>query len=170
MPKSEGFPGDTPGGPLELQEGGIRLVHGLTKSTLITYFSGMKIHPKYAFLHAFFLICLSCSFQNLSIWPKTYPFFQILHVFASLNDVRTYSAGSWKTTLIMWIYGRAWYPPWHSSGPPPPPPPGDTQIIFWGGCAARGLLPLPISKDFSPSKKQLNWQVFLKFLQIRTHF
>ena len=55
---------------------GIRLVHGLTKSTLITYFSGMKIDPKYAFLHAFFWICLSCSFQNLSIWPKTDPFFQ----------------------------------------------------------------------------------------------
>ena len=32
--------------------------------------------PKYAFLHAFFLICLSCSFQNLSIWPKTHPIFQ----------------------------------------------------------------------------------------------
>ena len=30
-------------------------------------FSGMKKDPKYAFLHAFFLICLSCSFQNLSI-------------------------------------------------------------------------------------------------------
>ena len=30
-------------------------------------FSGMKIDPKYAFLHAFFFICLSCSFQNLSI-------------------------------------------------------------------------------------------------------
>ena len=32
--------------------------------------------PKYAFLHAFFLICLSCPFQNLSIWPKTHPFFK----------------------------------------------------------------------------------------------
>ena len=63
------------GGGLKLQRG-IRLVHGLTKSTLITYFSGMKIDPKYVFLHAFFLICLSCSFQNLSIWPKTHPFFQ----------------------------------------------------------------------------------------------
>ena len=98
---------------------GIRLVHGLTKSTLITYFSGMKIDPKYVFLHAFFLICLSCSFQNMSIWPKTHPFFPILHVFAPLNDVRTYSACSWKTTLITWFFGRAWYPPWHSSGPPP---------------------------------------------------
>ena len=38
-------------------------------------FSGMKIDPKYAFLHAFFLICVSCPFQNLSIWPKTHPFF-----------------------------------------------------------------------------------------------
>ena len=55
---------------------GIRLIHGLTKSTLITYFSGMKVDPKYAFLRAFFLICLSCPFQNLSIWPKTHPFFK----------------------------------------------------------------------------------------------
>ena len=45
----------SPGGPLEWQEGvGIRLVHGLTKSTLITYFSGMKKDPKMRFLHAFF--------------------------------------------------------------------------------------------------------------------
>ena len=108
------------GGGTRMARGGIRLVHGLTKSTLNTYFSGMKIDPKYAFLHACFLICLSCPFQNLSIWPKTHaPFFPILHVFAPLNDVRAYIAWSWKTTLIMWIFGRAWYPPWHSRPPPP---------------------------------------------------
>ena len=56
-------------GATRMARRGIRLVHGLTKSTLITYFSGMKIDPKNAFLHAFFLFCLSCSFQNLSIWP-----------------------------------------------------------------------------------------------------
>ena len=39
-------------------------------------FLGMKIEPKYTFLHAFFLICISCPFQTLSIWPKTYPFLQ----------------------------------------------------------------------------------------------
>ena len=55
------------GGGIRMARGGIRLVHGLTKSTLITYFSGMKIDPKYAFLYAFFLICPSCPFQNLSI-------------------------------------------------------------------------------------------------------
>ena len=67
-----------------MARGGIRLVHGLKKIPLITYFSGMKIDPKYAFLHAFFLICLSCSFQNLSIYmTKNTPFFPILHVFAS---------------------------------------------------------------------------------------
>ena len=93
-----------------MARGGIMLVHGLTKSTLITYFSGMKKDPKYAFSHAFFLICLSCFFQNLSIWPKTHPFFPILHVFVPLNDVRAYSAWSWKTTLIAWIFGPAWYP------------------------------------------------------------
>ena len=64
----------------------------------------MKIDPKYAFLHAFFLICVSCSFQNLSIWPKTYLFFPILHGFAPLNDVRAYIAWSWKTTLITWFF------------------------------------------------------------------
>ena len=71
----------------------------------------MKIDPKYAFLHAFFLIYPSCPFQNVSIWPKTHPFFfPILHVFAPLNDVRAYIAWSWKTTLITWIFGRALYP------------------------------------------------------------
>ena len=49
---------------------------------------------------------------------KNTPFFPILHVFASLNNVRAYSAWSWKTALITWIFGRAWYPLWHSSGPP----------------------------------------------------
>ena len=54
----------------------IILVKGLSKHNLNAYFSGMKIDPKYAFLHAFFLIWASCPFQNLSIWPKTYLFFQ----------------------------------------------------------------------------------------------
>ena len=98
------------GGATRMARGVIRLVHGLTKSTLITYYSGMKKDPKYAFLHAFFLICLSCSSQNLSIWPKNTPFFPVLHIFTPLNDVHAYSAWSWKTTLIMWIFGRAWYP------------------------------------------------------------
>ena len=82
----------------------IILVKGLSKHTLNTYFSGMKIDPKYAFLHMFFLICVSCSFQNLSIWPKTLLFFPILHIFAPLNDLRTYTACSRKTTLITWIF------------------------------------------------------------------
>ena len=51
-------------------------VKGLSKHTLNTYFSCMKIDPNYVFLHVFFLICPSCPFQNLSIWPKTHPFFQ----------------------------------------------------------------------------------------------
>ena len=66
--------------------------------------------PRIRVLHAFFLICLSCPFQNLSIWPKTHFFFSILHVFAPLNDVGAYIAWSWKTILITWIFGRAWYP------------------------------------------------------------
>ena len=39
------------GGATRMARGGIRLVHGHTKSTLITYFSGIKIDPKY---HVFF--------------------------------------------------------------------------------------------------------------------
>ena len=62
--KEHKYPG---GGGTQMARGGIRLVHGHTKSILIPYFSCMKIDPKYAFLHAFFLICLSCPFQNLSI-------------------------------------------------------------------------------------------------------
>ena len=79
-------------GATRMARGGIRLVHGLTKSTLITYFSCMKIDPKYAFLHELFLICL--SYHILSkicfIWPKTHFFFSILHVFAPLNGAMTY--------------------------------------------------------------------------------
>ena len=51
------------GGDTRMARGGIGLVHGLAKSTLIMYYSCMKKDPKYAFLHTFFLICLSCSFQ-----------------------------------------------------------------------------------------------------------
>ena len=56
-------------------------------------------------------------FPKFVYMTKNIPFFPILHVFAPLNDVRAYSAWDWKTTLITWIFGRAWYPPWHSSGP-----------------------------------------------------
>ena len=115
-----------PRGATRMARGGIRLIHGLTKSTLITYFSGTKKDPKYAFLHAFFLNLPIMFFPKFVYTTKNTPFFPILHVFAPLNDVRAYSAWSWKTTLIMWIFGWAWYPPWHSSGLPgyifPPSP------------------------------------------------
>ena len=87
----------------------------------------MKIDPKYAFLLAFFLIWASCLFKNLSIWPKTYLFFPILHVFAPPNDVRAYIALSWKTTLITWIFLRGWYPTSDTSGPPG----RKTTLIFY---------------------------------------
>ena len=100
-----------------MARGGIRLVHGHTKSALIRYFSGMKIDPKYSFLHAFFLICPSCPFQNLSIWPKTPFFSNFTHIctpkrctrvqFLVLKNNPNY-VNFW-TSLI---------PPWHSSAPP----------------------------------------------------
>ena len=97
----------------------IILIIGLSKNTLNTYFSGMKIDPKYAFLHVFFLICPSCPFQNLLLWSKTHPFFSpLLHIFAPLNNVHAYIALSWKTTLIMWFFLRGWYPTSNASGPP----------------------------------------------------
>ena len=68
----------------------------------------------------------ACVFLNLSVmsFPKfvnmtknNTPFFPILHVFAPLNDVRAYTAWSWKTTLITWICLRGWYPTSNTSGP-----------------------------------------------------
>ena len=66
---------------------------------------------------------------------KNIPFFPILHVFASLNDVCTYIACSWKATLITWIFLRGWYPTWNISFPPPPRQQllGDNLSLGWGG-------------------------------------
>ena len=91
----------------------IILIKGLSKHTLNTYFSGMKIYPKYAFLYKtnfswdkFWYIRLMffsiCRFQNLSIWPKTHPFYSIFHVFAPLiYFVRVYIA--WSCVTCPWI-------------------------------------------------------------------
>ena len=49
-------------------------------------------------------------FPKFVYMTKNTPFFPILHVFAPLNDVRVYSAWSWKIILITWIFGWAWYP------------------------------------------------------------
>ena len=53
----------------------IILVKLLSKHTLNTYFSGMKIDPKYAFLHVFFLICVSCPSKICQSDPKHTLFF-----------------------------------------------------------------------------------------------
>ena len=77
-----------------MARGGIRVVHGLTKSTLLTYFSGMKIDPKYTFcMH--FLNFPVMSFPKFALYrDQKLTFFPILHVFAPLNDVRAYIAWS----------------------------------------------------------------------------
>ena len=95
----------------------IILVKRLAKQTLNTYFSGVKIDPKYAFLHAFFLFCVSCPFQNLSIWPKTYPFFNFARFCTPKQCTRVHCL-VWKTTLITWIVLRGWYPTSNTSGTP----------------------------------------------------
>ena len=72
----------------------IILVKGLSKQTLSTYFSGMKIDPKYAFLHAFFLNFSNVSLPKFVNMTKNTPFSPILHVLVPLNDVHTYIARS----------------------------------------------------------------------------
>ena len=47
------------------------------------------------------------SFPKICLYDQKHTLFSN---FAPLNDVRAYSAWSWKTTLITWIFGRAWYP------------------------------------------------------------
>ena len=121
-------------------------------------------------------------FPKFVYMTKNTPFF------APLNDVRSYSAWSWKTTLITWIFGRAWYPPWHSSGPPGKIHPFIYQIwlfisshsyyqeadfathasgmysnYFLTGCGARVLKPIPI---FLPQKRLIFTVFSPKFLQI----
>ena len=53
----------------------IILVKRLSKHTLNTYFSGMKIDPKYAFLHAFFLNLCVMSFPKFVNLTQNIPFF-----------------------------------------------------------------------------------------------
>ena len=108
-----------PWGGTWMARGGIRLVYGHTKSTLITYFSCMKIDPKYAFVHAFFLIRQSCPFQSLSIWPKT-------HLFSNFARFCTPKRCTRVQCLVLKNYPNyvnfwtSLIPPWHSSAPPPP--------------------------------------------------
>ena len=79
-----------------------------------------KTHPKHVFFRyenrPVFLNLSVMSIQKFVNMTKNIPFFPILHVFAPLNDVRTYIALSWKT--ITWIFLRGWYPTSDTSGPP----------------------------------------------------
>ena len=53
----------------------IILVKGLSKRTRNIYFSGMKIDPKYLFLHAFFCNLCVMSFPKFVNMTKNIPFF-----------------------------------------------------------------------------------------------
>ena len=102
----------------------IILVKGLSKHTLNTYFSGVKLYPKYVFLQAFFLILSIMSFPKFvnTCMTKNTPFFPILHVFAPLNDVRTLPGPENNPNYVNFFtrmisnFKYKW--------PPPPPPPG----------------------------------------------
>ena len=103
-------------GATRMARGGIRLVHGHTKSTLITYFLGMKIDPKYAFLHAIFLICPSCPIQNLSIWPILHVFGERLRSFVAGFGLVTDDAGVFCRTQVnhvtTWLHDHPKYIGW----------------------------------------------------------
>ena len=105
------------GGGTQMARGGIRLVHGHTKSTLIRIFLGIKVDPKYAFLHAFFLICPSRPFQNLSLWPKTHPFSNFAH-FCTPKRCTHVHCLILKNNPNYVNFWMNLIPPWHSSAPP----------------------------------------------------
>ena len=79
-------------------------------------------------------------FPKCVYMTKNTPLFPILHVFAPLNDVYARTVlGPEKQTLITWIFGRAWYPPWHSSGP---------RVFFFRGGSNAVVWLSPYSEDF----------------------
>ena len=93
-----------------MARGGIRLVHEFTKSTLFTYFSGMKIDTKKVFLQAYFLICLSYD-QKHTLFPRFCTPKRCTHVhYLALKNNPNY-VNFW-TSLI---------PPLTFEWPPPPP-------------------------------------------------
>ena len=125
-----------PGGGTRMARGGIRLVHGLTKNTLITYYSGMKKDPKYTFLHAFFLICLSCSFQNFSLWQKCTLFSNFAHFYTPKRYTRV---------QCLVLKNNPNYVKFWTSLIPPLTfewPPGMWPQQTWGQRSSRGQWPL----------------------------
>ena len=112
----ESVPG---GGGTRMARGGIRLVYGLTKSTLITYYLGMKKDPKYAFLQAFFSICLSYSFQHLSIWyDQKHTLFPNFARFCTPKRCTRVQCLILRNNPNYVNFWTSLIPPWHSSGPP----------------------------------------------------
>ena len=75
----------------------IIFVKGLSKYTLSTNFTGMRINPKYAFLHDWFLIFLASFSKIYDLCQKHTLFFSNFWHFSSLKDICAYIARSWKT-------------------------------------------------------------------------
>ena len=143
------------GGATRMAKGGIRLVHGHTKSTLITYFSGMKIKidPK---LNTHFCMhfpsFVSHVLSKICLYDQKHTLFSN---FAPLNDVRTYSAWSWKTTLITWVFGRAWYPLWYDC------PPGLRPLVMLVHHGHDGTRFMPGIYAMSNAGSRLRFQLWL---------
>ena len=109
----------------------IILVKGLSKRTLNTYFSDVKIDPKYVFFaYVFVNLCHVLSkFVNMT---ENIPCFPNVHIFEPLNDVCVYIAWSWKTTLITWIFFTRIISNFKYKSPPPPPPPRCPSPFYSG--------------------------------------
>ena len=86
-----------------------------------------KTHPKHIFFRykirsqicifaCVFLNLLVMSFPKFVTMTKNTPFLPILHVFAPLNNVRTYTAWSWKDNPN---FLQRWYPTSNTSAPLP---------------------------------------------------
>ena len=120
------------------------------------------------------------SFPKLVYMAKNTPFFPILHVFAPLNDVRAYTALSWKTTLITWIFLRGWYSTSNTGGPPGVPPGysilrSSSTVVYtrvvagWVRTVSVSAMALKLRRDslFKPDTSDheyyyLTYQTFLK--------
>ena len=105
----------------------IILVKGLSKHTLNTHFSGMEIDPKYTFLHDFSLICLLCSFQNLSLWQKNTPFFSNFAHFCTAKRCTHVHCLVLKDNPNYVNFFTRMISNFKCKWPPPPPPPGIDQ-------------------------------------------
>ena len=101
-----------------MARGGIRLVHGLTQSTLITYYLGMKKTPKYAFLHAFF----ACHVHSkICLYDQKHTLFSNFAHFCTPKQCTRVQCLVLKNNPNYVNFWTSMIPPLTFEWPPPPP-------------------------------------------------